>query len=180
MPVHEGGTPLVRRLPRTEARPPEGATPLYIGDRSVVAAWQARARREQRVGRASMLSVAALGAIATVGDVLPAAAGLALIGAGALLYPLLVVRSGSRAAQRPFEVHEAGIWGTERRRLLRFRRFVGWTDIGIGRALEVAPGRFHLEVQLLDGSVLSSVPGELSAEAVEFVNERTGHQVRRA
>lgn len=179
MPIHEGGSPVVGKLPRHPVRPPTEGSPLFIGDRAVVDAWQVRARREARVARSSTLAVAALAVIATVGDVLPALLGLGLVGTAAALYPLLLVSAGSRAAQRPFEVHETGVWATERRRLLRFRRFVGWTDIGVGRAMELAPGRFHLELLLLDGSVLSSVPGELSAEAVEYIDEHAGHQVRR-
>jgi hypothetical protein len=178
VPVHEGGTPLVRKLPaQAAARPPDGE-PLYAGDRTVVLAWQARARRERRMGRVAAVSAAVLAAVATSAEVVPSVAALAAIAGAAALYPLHSVATGSRAAQRAFEVHESGVWGTQRRQLLRFRRFVRWQDFAHATARQVAPGRFHLEVHLLSGAVLSSIPGELSREAVDFVHERCGHQVR--
>jgi hypothetical protein len=124
------------------------------------------------------LSLGALGALAAVADLLPVSAGLACTAAAAVVYPLIAVVGGSRAAQTAFEVHEAGVWGTERRRLLRFRRFAYWTDLTVGRAREVAPGKYHLEVALLGGTVLSSIPGELNREAVEYVNEHAGFQLQ--
>lgn len=177
-PIHEGGTPVVRKAPPERPQPLPDGPPVYTGDPGVVEAWRARARREERLARAGTLGIAVVGAIAAAGGVAPPIIAFAALAGAALLYPLLVVVTGSRAAQRGFEVHATGVWGTERRRLLRFRRFAPWTDLTMGEAREVAPGRFHLQVGLLGGSVLSSIPGELSREAVDYINERAAEQIR--
>ncbi len=130
------------------------------------------------MARVGTLGAVGLGLVAVVGEVASPIVGFTVLAGGAVLYPLLVVAVGSRVGQRAFEVHEAGVWGTERRRLLRFRRFAHWTDLTFGEAREVRAGRFHLEVKLLSGAVLSSIPGELSREAVDYINEHAAQQIR--
>jgi hypothetical protein len=47
-----------------------------------------------------------------------------------------------------------------------------------GEARERAPGKFEAALLLFDGTQIASIPGELSREAVEYLNARTGEQVR--
>jgi hypothetical protein len=170
----------VRNLPLAfDRRVPEGP-PLHPGSPQVVEAWNARARREVKTARALTMAAVALALVSAAAGALPSAAALAVAAAGAVLLPLAVVAGGSRAGQKPFDVFERGVHATERRRLLRFRRFAPFDEIVSGRAREAAPGRFAVTLTLIDGTTLDSVPGEVSAEAVDYLAERLGRPFERA
>jgi hypothetical protein len=172
------GTRIVQEKPiRFDRRLPEGP-PLFQGDPRVVEAWNRRARREGRMLRGAVVGAVGAAAVLAVAEAIPAVVALALLAALAVVYPMALVSVGGRAAQRAFEIHESGVLATERRRLIRFRRFAPFPEIVQGQARERAPGKFEASLVLFDGTVLASVPGELSRQAVVYLNERTGEQVR--
>jgi hypothetical protein len=172
------GTRIVQEKPvRFDRRAPDGP-PLFQGDPRVVDAWNLRARRELRTLRLVVVGAVAAAVGLAAADAVPAVFALATLGALAVVYPLALVSAGGRAAQRAFEIHELGVHATERRRLLRFRRFAPFPEIVRGEARERAPGKFEAALLLFDGTQIASIPGELSREAVEYLNARTGEQVR--
>jgi hypothetical protein len=158
------------------AKPPSGP-PLFQGDGEVVGAWHARARRDRLTFRLSLVTFVFLGVASAAAEIIPYSAALLILAAAAALYPIALVETGGRMAQRPTEVYEEGVVMTERRPFLRFRRFATWPDIALGNAREVRPGRFHLALTLIDGTTLASIPGELSPQALAFAQEKTGEQV---
>ena len=178
LPVHEGGTPVVRAMKKEPAIPPPSGPPLYAGDPKVLEDWHHRARRDRAMFRVLTFGAVIIGGALMGSDLSWGGWGLLLIAVGLVLYPLSIVDTQSRTAQKPFEIFEEGVWATERRPFLRFRRFARWPDIVNGEARQLRPGKVHLTLSLLDGSVVSSIPGELSPEAVEYVHARTGEQVR--
>jgi len=173
------GTPIVSdRLPPAKLPGAPKGPPMYSGDAKVVEAWNLRARRQVRAARGGALGLSvALGGAALAG-LAPPLLVLVAFGTIALVYPIVALEAASRAAQKLLEVFEEGVRATEKRRLLRFRRFIVWAQVAHGEAHERAAGRFQLTLKLLDGSVLDSVPGEVGREAVEYVHSRTGEQLR--
>lgn len=173
------GTPIVRdRVPLERAPAGPKGPLLFSGDAKVVEAWNFRARSQARATRGGALGLAVAGAGAAVAGLVPPVVVLAGLGAVALAYPIMALEAASRAAQKPWEVYEEGLRATERRRLLRFGRFVIWSQVAHGEASERAPGRFHLTLWMVDGTTLESVPGELGRQAIEYVHSHTGEQVR--
>ena len=128
--------------------------------------------------RVFAVSMVAIWVGLAVVEAVPAVAALAALAVCAVVYPLALVVGSGRAAQRAVEVFEAGVAATERRRLLRFRRYAPFLEVVSGSAWELAPGKFAAQLQLMDGTWLESIPGELSASAVEYLNLRTGEQVK--
>lgn len=168
-----GGTPIVRTTrARAPKQRPDGAQ-LFTGRSDVVEAWHARARRQRAGARAALLVMIALATLGTIAEAVPIGVGLGVTAAAAVLYPLSLLITGARAAQKPFEVYEDGVWATEDRRFLAYRRFVEWPDILRAEAHELLPGRYLVKLTAIDGSALSSIPGEVPREAVETIDLRT-------
>ncbi len=175
------GTPIVRdRLPPVKVAQGPAGPPLFSGEAKVVDAWNQRARGQARAARGGALGLGVAAAGVALAGLAPAVAVLATLGAVAVAYPVLALDAASRAAQKPLEVFEEGLRATERRRFLRFRRFVVWAQVAHGEARERGPGRFQLTLTMVDGTTLESVPGELGREAVEYIHSRTGEQIRGA
>lgn len=162
-----------------DRRLPEGE-PLFAGDMRVVEAWNRRGLRDRRGVRAMSLGFAALWVAGAAGGIVPAWVALAALGAVAVLAPLAVLETGGRAAQKGFDIYERGVHGTQRRRLLRFRRFAPFPEIVSGDAREVAAGKHAVVLTLMDGSSLASVPGEVTDAALQYLKARTGDQIRTA
>jgi hypothetical protein len=168
-----GGTPVVRTTPgRLPKQRPDGAE-LFTGRSDVVEAWHARARRQRAGARSAVLVAIVLAVLGTLAEAVPIGLGLSVTAAAAALYPLSLLVTGARAAQRPFEVYEDGVWATEDRRFLAYRRFVEWPDMLRAEAHELLPGRFLVKLTAIDGSTMSSIPGEVPREAVETIDLRT-------
>jgi hypothetical protein len=143
----------------------------------VVEAWNRKARTDLRTLRLVVFAFAGISLAGAVAQILPAWVAMASLGAAALLYPLAMVAAGGRAGQKPFDIFEQGVHGTERRNLLRFRRFAPFPEIVRGEAREAAAEKFYVALTLMDGTTLESVPGEVSPEGVHYLVERTGEQV---
>jgi hypothetical protein len=168
---------VVRNLPLTFDRRVPAAPPLHPGNPRVVEAWNRKAKSDLRTLRLVVFTLAAMAVAGAVAEVLPAVLAVLALGAVAVAYPLALVSAGGRAAQKPFDIFEEGAHGTERRNLLRFRRFAPFPEIVRGEAREAAAGKFHVVLTLIDGTTIESVPGEVSPEGVRFLVERTGEQV---
>lgn len=143
----------------------------------MVEAWNRRAKTQLQTLRLASFAFAGISVAGALAEILPAWVAVAALGAVAVLYPLAVVAAGGRSAQQPFDIFERGVHGTERRHLLRFRRFAPFPEIVRGEAREAAAGKFHVVLTLIDGTTLESVPGEVSPEAIHYLVERTGEQV---
>jgi hypothetical protein len=128
--------------------------------------------------RILLIVVAFIGIVALAAGLTTGLLTIINIAIAAVFYPLVLVVTGAQAAQKAFEVHEEGVWGTRRQGLLLFRRFVRWPEIARGEARLLLLGRTHLKLLLLDGSVVFSIPGELSPEAIHYIDEHAGHQIR--
>ena len=167
----------MRNVPlKFDRRVPAGP-PLHPGNPRVVEAWNRKAKSDLRTLRLLVFAIAALAVVGAVAEVFPAVVAVLGLGGAAVVYPLALVWAGGRAGQKPFDIYEEGVHGTERRNLLRFRRFAPFPEIVRGEAREAAAEKFHVALTLIDGTPIESVPGEVSPEGVRYLVERTGEQV---
>jgi hypothetical protein len=172
------GTPIVRNLPLTFDRAVPEGEPLFPGDPKVVEAWHRKARRDLRTARAFSMAFAAIWVFGAIGEVVPLWAAVAALAAVGALLPVAALSANGRGAQRPFDIFEKGVHGTQRKGPFRMRRFAPFPEVVGGTEREVAPGRHAVTLTLMDASKLESIPGEVSRGAVEYLRERTGDQLR--